>query len=142
MEIIEYDKDTGAPVRLNGEYIRDEADQATYLREVLEIFDTEGVDGTFVFPLRALQPSATAPAVIPVSTWTWRAPASSRHSRAATEIPTPTWPGSSRPPSPPSPNITHADPHTEPFDDLLRLRFATFRTIYLPTVGGLADRGL
>jgi hypothetical protein len=49
MEIIEYDEGTGAPVRLNGEYIRDEADQATYLREVLEIFDTEGVDGTFVF---------------------------------------------------------------------------------------------
>jgi hypothetical protein len=29
----------------------------------------------------------------------------------------------------------------EPLDDLLRRRFATFRTIYLPTVGGLADRG-
>jgi hypothetical protein len=49
MEIIEYDKDTGAPVRLNGEYVRDEAGQATDLREVLEIFDSEGVDGTFVF---------------------------------------------------------------------------------------------
>jgi hypothetical protein len=49
MEIIEYDEGTGAPVRLNGKYIRDEADQATYLREMLEIFDTEGVDGTFVF---------------------------------------------------------------------------------------------
>jgi hypothetical protein len=49
MEILEYDEGTGAPVRLNGEYIRDEAGQATYLREVLEIFDTEGVDGAFVF---------------------------------------------------------------------------------------------
>jgi hypothetical protein len=49
MEILEYDKDTGAPLRLNGEYIRDEAGQATYLREVLEIFDTEGVDSAFVF---------------------------------------------------------------------------------------------
>jgi hypothetical protein len=49
MEIIEYDEDTGAPARLNGKYIRDEADQATYLREVLEIFDTEGVDSAFVF---------------------------------------------------------------------------------------------
>jgi hypothetical protein len=49
MEIIEYDKDTGAPVRLNGEYVRDEAGQATDLREVLEIFDSEGVDGAFVF---------------------------------------------------------------------------------------------
>ena len=29
----------------------------------------------------------------------------------------------------------------EPLDDLLLRRFATFRTIYLPTVGGLADRG-
>jgi hypothetical protein len=29
----------------------------------------------------------------------------------------------------------------EPLDALLRRRFATFRTIYLPTVGGLADRG-
>jgi hypothetical protein len=49
MEIIEYDKDTGAPVRLNGKYVRDEAGQATDLREVLEIFDSEGVDGAFVF---------------------------------------------------------------------------------------------
>jgi len=29
----------------------------------------------------------------------------------------------------------------EPLDDLLRRRFATFRTIYLPSVGGLADHG-
>jgi hypothetical protein len=49
MEIVETDKDTGAPIRLNGDYIRDEAGQATYLREVLEIFDTEGVDSAFVF---------------------------------------------------------------------------------------------
>ncbi|HEX8007245.1 MAG TPA: hypothetical protein VF482_12530 [Trebonia sp.] len=49
MEIIEYDEETGAPARLNEEYIRDEADQAEYLREVLEIFGTEGVDSTFVF---------------------------------------------------------------------------------------------
>jgi hypothetical protein len=49
MEIIEYDKDTGAPVRLNGEYVRDEAGQAADLREVLEIFDAEGIDSAFVF---------------------------------------------------------------------------------------------
>jgi hypothetical protein len=49
MEILECDEVTGAPVRLNGEYVRDEAGQATYLREVLEIFDTEGVDAAFVF---------------------------------------------------------------------------------------------
>jgi len=49
MEILEYDADTGAPARLNGEYARDEDGQATYLRELLEIFDSEGVDSTFVF---------------------------------------------------------------------------------------------
>jgi hypothetical protein len=48
MEILEYDED-GAPARLNGEYVRDEAGQAAYLRELLEIFDGEGVDSTFVF---------------------------------------------------------------------------------------------
>jgi hypothetical protein len=48
MEICEYDE-TGALVRLNGEYPRDEFGQATYLRELLEIFDTEGVDSAFVF---------------------------------------------------------------------------------------------
>ncbi|MBF6176169.1 hypothetical protein [Nocardia blacklockiae] len=49
MEIVEYDAETGAPVRLNGEYTRDEAGQAAYLSELLEIFDDEGVDSTFVF---------------------------------------------------------------------------------------------
>ena|SRR5215813_1833045 len=49
MEIIEYDERTGTPVQLDAEYTRDEADQAADLREVLEIFDTEGVDGAFVF---------------------------------------------------------------------------------------------
>jgi hypothetical protein len=48
LEIVEYDKDAG-PVRLNGEYVRDEAGQAAYLRELLEIFDAEGVDSAFVF---------------------------------------------------------------------------------------------
>jgi hypothetical protein len=47
MEIIEYD-DSG-PVRLDGEYVRDEEGQATYLSELLEIFDEEGVDSAFVF---------------------------------------------------------------------------------------------
>jgi hypothetical protein len=51
MEILEYDEDTGAPIRLNGEYIRDEIGQATYLRELLEIFDAGGVDSAFVFLL-------------------------------------------------------------------------------------------
>lgn len=48
MEIVEYD-DAGRPVRLTGEYVRDEAGQAAYLRELLEIFDAEGVDGAFVY---------------------------------------------------------------------------------------------
>jgi hypothetical protein len=48
-EIIEWDKDTIKPLRLNGDYIRDEKEQATYLRELLEIFTEEGVDSTFVF---------------------------------------------------------------------------------------------
>src|SRR6185437_9469762 len=48
-EIIEWDKDTIKPLRLNGDYIRDEAEQATYLRELLEIFTAEGVDSAFVF---------------------------------------------------------------------------------------------
>jgi hypothetical protein len=49
LEIVEYDKDTGAPVRLNGSYVRDEEGQAKYLRELLEVFEAEGVDSTFVF---------------------------------------------------------------------------------------------
>ncbi|MEE1941704.1 hypothetical protein V1L54_20235 [Streptomyces sp. TRM 70361] len=49
MEIAEYDRGTGAPIRLNGEFTRDEAGQAAYLRELLEIFDACGVDSTFVF---------------------------------------------------------------------------------------------
>jgi hypothetical protein len=48
LEIVEYDRDAG-PVRLNGEYVRDEAGQAAYLRESLEVYDAGGVDSTFVF---------------------------------------------------------------------------------------------
>lgn len=50
LRIVEYD-DTRGPLRLNGEYARDEAGQARYLRELLEIFDAEGVDSAFVFVL-------------------------------------------------------------------------------------------
>ncbi|KAA2263037.1 hypothetical protein F0L68_11095 [Solihabitans fulvus] len=49
MEIVEFDDHTGRPVRLNGDYVRDEAGQAAYLRELLEIFDAEGVDSAFVY---------------------------------------------------------------------------------------------
>jgi hypothetical protein len=48
-EVVEWDKDTIVPVRLNGEYIRDEAEQARYVRELLEIFAEAGVDSAFVF---------------------------------------------------------------------------------------------
>ncbi|MFF5212157.1 hypothetical protein [Streptosporangium sp. NPDC000396] len=47
LEIVEYDKD--GPVRLNGDYARDEPGQAAYVRELLEAFDAGGVDSTFVF---------------------------------------------------------------------------------------------
>jgi hypothetical protein len=49
MEIAEYDEATQTPLRLDGEYIRDEAGQAANIREVLEIFDTEGVDSAFIW---------------------------------------------------------------------------------------------
>lgn len=48
-EIIEWDHDTALPLRLDGDYTRDEDEQATYLRELLEIFTEEGVDSAFVF---------------------------------------------------------------------------------------------
>ncbi|HEX9068178.1 MAG TPA: hypothetical protein VF807_05370 [Ktedonobacterales bacterium] len=40
--------DDGKPVRLKGAYLRDEEEQATSLRELLDIFDAEGVDSAFV----------------------------------------------------------------------------------------------
>lgn len=49
MEIVEHDEATAAPLRLDGEYIRDESGQAANIREVLEIFDAEGVDSAFVW---------------------------------------------------------------------------------------------
>lgn len=49
MEVLESDPDSGAPVRLSDVYERDEAGQAAYLGELLEIFDSEGVDSAFVF---------------------------------------------------------------------------------------------
>jgi hypothetical protein len=45
-EIIEYDGWT--PVGLKGHYVRDEQEQATYLRELLDVFYAEGVDAAFV----------------------------------------------------------------------------------------------
>src|SRR5438094_1773231 len=41
--------DDGRAANLDGEYIRDEDEQATYLRESLDIFAAEGVDAAFVY---------------------------------------------------------------------------------------------
>jgi hypothetical protein len=41
--------DDGRPSHLNGEYVRDEAEQATYLRELLDVLASEGVDAAFVY---------------------------------------------------------------------------------------------
>ncbi|HWD00849.1 MAG TPA: hypothetical protein VG674_00045, partial [Amycolatopsis sp.] len=41
-EIVEYVGDV--PVRLNGAYVRDEEEQARYFRELLAVFEAEGVD--------------------------------------------------------------------------------------------------
>ncbi|GLY89615.1 hypothetical protein [Actinoallomurus iriomotensis] len=35
--------------RINGDYVRDEGEQVSYLRELLEVFEEEGVDGAFWF---------------------------------------------------------------------------------------------
>lgn len=43
--VVEYDNNT--PIQLDGDYIRDEAEQAIYLRELLDIFTAEGVDTAF-----------------------------------------------------------------------------------------------
>jgi hypothetical protein len=45
-EIVVYDGPV--PVRLDGDYVRDEQEQATYLRELLDVFTAEGVDAAFV----------------------------------------------------------------------------------------------
>lgn len=49
MDVLESDPVTGAPLRLTRACERDEEGQAAYLRELLEIFDSEGVDSAFVF---------------------------------------------------------------------------------------------
>jgi hypothetical protein len=105
-EIIEWDKDTIKPLRLNGDYMRDEVEQATYLRELLEIFNAEGVDSTFVFTFvlyqlphrEGLRDDFDRPATV------W-----SKCSKTASATLTPTWPGSPRPPSPPLRATTAAE---------------------------------
>ena len=48
-EIVEWDEATVTPRRLDGIYDRDELEQASYLRELLEIFEAEGIDSAFAF---------------------------------------------------------------------------------------------
>jgi hypothetical protein len=52
LDISAQDKQS-TPPRLNGPYIRDEAEQARELTELLSIFDTAGVDATFVMTFAA-----------------------------------------------------------------------------------------
>lgn len=47
-EVIVWDHETVIALGLNGDYIRDEEEQARYIRELLEIFFAEGVDSAFV----------------------------------------------------------------------------------------------
>lgn len=41
--------DDGRAVGLRGDYVRDEAEQATYVRELLEVYESEGIDAAFVY---------------------------------------------------------------------------------------------
>jgi len=47
-DIVDWD-DAARPVRLKGEYTRDEDEQARYIRELLDVFEAEGVDNVFVY---------------------------------------------------------------------------------------------
>lgn len=47
-EVIVWDHETVRALGLNGAYLRDEEEQARYIRELLEIFIEEGVDSAFV----------------------------------------------------------------------------------------------
>lgn len=61
LDISAQDKQS-TPPRLNGSYIRDEAEQARELTEMLSIFDAAGVDATFVMTFAApLNPTSDDP---------------------------------------------------------------------------------
>ncbi|GAB7045171.1 hypothetical protein [Catenuloplanes indicus] len=47
-DIVAYDPHTARPVALTAQVTRDEAEQARYLRELLDVFDAGGVDTAFV----------------------------------------------------------------------------------------------
>jgi hypothetical protein len=48
-DIVEWDAATVTPVRLDGDYTRDEDEQAAYLSEVLDVLTASGVDSAFVY---------------------------------------------------------------------------------------------
>jgi hypothetical protein len=45
-DIVDHDAD---PPRIDGDYVRDEDEQARYLRQLIDVFDEEGVDAAFWF---------------------------------------------------------------------------------------------
>jgi hypothetical protein len=90
--IVEWD-DTITPLRLDGDYTRDETEQVTYLREL---------------PTTTCRTAPTA-----ATTWTWPRTAWSRSSRTAWARPTPTWRGNRSPRSARSPTTTAADRQAE-----------------------------
>lgn len=47
-DVIQWD-DSGRPLRLKGNPARDEDEQARYMTELLDVFDSEGVDSVFVY---------------------------------------------------------------------------------------------
>jgi hypothetical protein len=49
IDVVEWDHETVQPLGLKGEFVRNEREQAEYLHELLEAFDTAGVDSVFVF---------------------------------------------------------------------------------------------
>ncbi len=48
-DVVEGDAATVTALRLDGDYNRDEDEQAAYLRELLDVFTAEGVDSAFVY---------------------------------------------------------------------------------------------
>ena len=52
-EIVEWDLATVTPLRLSGDYVRDETEPARYLRELLDIFHAEAVDTAFWYTFAA-----------------------------------------------------------------------------------------
>jgi hypothetical protein len=47
-DVIEWD-DCGRPLRLKGNPVRDEDEQSRYITELLNVFDSEGVDSVFIY---------------------------------------------------------------------------------------------